>query len=62
MESELPLKQRMELNRWIITGSLLTAAYITATCPCKPFILSCHQNEFFGLVGFSLAYTYYINN
>ncbi len=41
---------RTEGFRLALTTSLITAAYITWTCPCSP-LLSCHATEFLLLTG-----------
>lgn len=57
-----PLKQQMELNRWLVGLPLAYATYITITCPCDPYLLSCHQPHFYLAVGSAVAYVYYINS
>ena len=46
---------RTEVLRWSVTGALLAAAYMTATCPCAEPLLSCHRVEFYTLVVAPLA-------
>jgi hypothetical protein len=43
-----------------VTGLLLYAAYVTAVCPCAR-TLSCHQREFYGVVGLAVALVVYEN-
>jgi len=49
-----------ELQRLIITSSLLGAAYVAWNCPCDT-IPSCHLTQFLTLAGFPIAYALYIN-
>lgn len=51
----------VELQRFLITSSLLAGAYITYTCPCKDPFLSCHVKEFSLVVALPLLYVIYIN-
>ena len=57
-----PLKEQMELNRWLVAIPLAYATYTTITCPCDPYLLSCHLPHFYLSVGLPLVYVYYINS
>ena len=50
-----------EIQRYVITGSLLAAAYTAWTCPCKDPFLNCHLKEFVALTTLPLAMTLYVN-
>ena len=53
----------VERDRILICVSLGYAAYITFYCPCKePYLLSCHQPQFYLATGLPLAYILYKNN
>lgn len=45
-------------EKLFIISCLLSAIYVTFTCPCK-IILSCHQREFFALIIVPLLYVIY---
>ena len=47
-------------DKLFIISCLLSASYVTLTCPCKT-ILSCHQCEFFALIIVPLLYVIYKN-
>lgn len=51
----------LEVQRYVLTGSLLFAAYTIYTCPCKPVLGSCHFNEIMLSIGMPLALFTYIN-
>lgn len=56
----------LEMQRLLITSSLLAGAYITYTCPCgNPItgegLLSCHLNQFFLATTIPLAIVLYVN-
>lgn len=51
----------VEIQRFLITSSLLAGAMISYTCPCKNPFLSCHVKEFSLVVGLPLLYVIYIN-
>lgn len=51
----------VEMQRMLITSSLLIGAYTAYTCPCKDPFLSCHIKEFSLVVGLPLIYAIYIN-
>ena len=50
-----------EIQRYVITGSLLAAAYTAWTCPCKDPFLNCHLKEFVALTTLPLAMVLYVN-
>lgn len=52
---------KTEIERLLITSSLLAGAYTAYTCPCKDPFLSCHNKEFLAFVGLPLIYVFYIN-
>ena len=51
-----------ELQRYAITGSLLAAAYVAWTCPCRDPFLNCHYKEFVALTGAPLLLVLITNN
>ena len=51
-----------ELQRYAITGSLLTAAYVAWTCPCRDPFLNCHYREFVALTAAPLLLVILTNN
>ena len=50
-----------EVQRYIITESLLAAAYTAWTCPCKDPFLNCHLKEFVAMTSLPLAIALYVN-
>jgi hypothetical protein len=55
------MQDPVEVQRMLITSSLLAGAYIAYTCPCKNPFLSCHIKEFGLFVGLPLVYAIYLN-
>jgi len=49
-----------EFQRYVITGGLLSAAYLAYTCPC-PTICSCHLDRFFLYTAVPLGIVIYYN-
>jgi len=49
-----------ELQRVVITGSLLYSAYLAYTCPC-PTICSCHLDAFLVATGLPVGIVLYYN-
>lgn len=52
---------KTEVERWLITASLVGGAVIAWTCPCKNPFLNCHKYQFYALVGLPLVYVAYNN-
>lgn len=53
--------EKRAIERVLLTGGLLYGAYITATCPCYPNIVSCHMTEFMLTAGLAVGYVVVIN-
>lgn len=51
----------IELQRFVIAGSLLYAAGITIACPCDP-LLACHLPHFYISTLAPIALVLYLNN
>jgi hypothetical protein len=50
----------LEVQRWLITGSLAYAAYTVWSCPCDP-LGACHLPHLVASTGVPLAVLLYLN-
>lgn len=44
------------VTRVVAGGALTYASYIVWTCPCMPYITSCHSNSFWASLGIAAGF------